>query len=174
MKSSNAEFIKSIIKDILAEMDKNKQKAKKEKRDWRLRNTRLLLKNYRMLSSHVNESVKTDLDYYADYVYDPSELNLHSVMKSKIKTARLLKFVDVQIESYKRYCFCGGEAMTRRFNVVDKLYLENTENILSQTDVAILYNIDESTVRRDERKAIEELSYYLFGIDSFFDLTEDA
>lgn len=168
MKSSNAEFIKSIIKDILAEMDKNKKKAKKEKRDWRLRNTRLLLENYRKLSSHVNESVKEDLDFYAEYTYDPSELDLHTLMKSKVKTTRMMRYFDSIFASYKELCQIEGYAAERRYKIVRRMFID--EQATTADKLAEFFNVDRSTVFRDVNKAIEELSIMLFGIDSFEDL----
>ncbi|PSJ63496.1 hypothetical protein C7J99_31520, partial [Brevibacillus brevis] len=43
----------TAVKAAIEFLEKEKQKQQKEKRDWRLRNTKLLLKHYRSFVSHV-------------------------------------------------------------------------------------------------------------------------
>lgn len=141
----------------------------KDQRDWRLRNTRLLLKNYRWLQKHCEEIID-DLDNYENVIFDPEELNLKALMKYKAKTKKMLDYFDATWGSYYAYCKNNGIAMQRRSEVLNKLYL--SQNKLNKVDLAELYNVDESTIRRDESRASKELSIFLFGIDSLDDLEQ--
>ncbi|MCI1904602.1 MAG: hypothetical protein LKJ03_11145, partial [Enterococcaceae bacterium] len=59
-----------IAKAVLKEH--KKITPEKDQRDWRLRNTRLLLKNYRWLQKHCEEIID-DLDNYENVIFDPEE-----------------------------------------------------------------------------------------------------
>ncbi|MEC5422382.1 HTH domain-containing protein [Virgibacillus sp. C22-A2] len=162
-----SEFIDEITKSVIKIIEKENNKAKKEKKDWRLRNTRLLLKNYRMLEEHC-KSVETDLEAYEEIVYEPEELELHALMKYKAKTAKMLLYFDDMFKAYYGYCYRAGEATQRRYQVLDRLYVSDNE--MSADDIAEYFNINARTVYKDVDKAIEELSVFLFGIDSIHDL----
>lgn len=162
-----SEIVELITKSVIKTIEKQQDKTEKEKKDWRLRNTRLLLKNYRMLEEHC-KSVEDELTNYEDIVYDPEELQLHSLMKYKAKTTKMLMYFNEMFKAYKNYCNRAGEATQRRFQVIDKLYISNNE--MSTEDIAEYFNINSRTVYKDVDKAIEELSVFLFGIDSINDL----
>lgn len=163
------EVLGEITKHVMKVIDKNDKKDQKEKKDWRLRNTRLLLRNYRMLNEHC-QGVEAELFAYEDIVYDPDELELHSLMKYKAKTAKMLLYFDEMFKAYGDYCNRAGEASSRRFQVIDRLYVSH--NKLTTAGVAEIFNINTRTVYKDADKAIEELSIFLFGIDSIQDLQE--
>ncbi|NSP41546.1 hypothetical protein HRE82_14410, partial [Enterococcus faecalis] len=55
--------IEIITAKVLEIQEKKKKETKREKRDWKLRNTNLLLKNYRMLKKHCDSIVPTIQDY---------------------------------------------------------------------------------------------------------------
>lgn len=140
-----------------------------EYRDWRLRNTKLLLKNYQLLVNHCNGIVE-DLQDYENVIFDPEDLNLQTLMKYKARTKKMLDYFDSIWKSYHLFCKQKGGNIYRRYTVINKLYiLENETKIV---DLAVYYGIDESTVRRDEKKATQELSIFLFGIDSLEELSD--
>lgn len=156
-----------ITNVILTEQNKQQEKFLKDKRDRRLRNTTLLLKNYQKLKRHC-ETIVGSLEVYEDSVYDPDELNLHSLMKYKARTAKMLDYFDVSFKVYSQYCKGKGIAAERRCSVIEKSYIQ--KQAMKKIDIAELYGLDERTIRRDEAKAIEELSVILFGVDSINDL----
>lgn len=159
--------IETITRTVAYRIDRaNREKAKQHK-DYRLRNTELLLKNYRMLRVHCNGIVE-DLEVYEDAVYDPSDLDLNSLMKYKAKTAKMLDYFDSIFRAYgelSKY----RDGMHRRYQIVARMYVRN-DCKQSANELASYFNIDRSTVTRDTKKAIDELSIMLFGIDSFDDL----
>lgn len=153
---------------IKAYEKKNKESTTVGYRDWRLRNTKLLLKNYQLLFNHCSEIVD-ELDGYENVIFDPDELNLQTLMKYKARTKKMLDYFDNVWEAYHRYCIQKGSNVYRRFKVLDRLYILESESKL--IDIADYYGVDERTIRRDERKATEELSVFLFGIDSLDELS---
>ena len=89
-------------------------------------------------------------------------------MKYKAKTKRMLDYFNSTWGSYKQYCTDKGDANLRRCLVLEKLYI--LPEPMKKVELAELLNLDERTIRRDETKATQELSIFLFGIDSLSDL----
>jgi hypothetical protein len=158
-----------IVEAVLKEQQKQDNKKKEHKKDWRLRNTKMLLKNYHLLQKHCDE-ITEDLEAFEEVIFDPEELNLRSLMKYKAKTKKMLDYFDNSWGSYQSYCKNRGSVYSRRCDVLYKLYISPNE--FTKIKIAELYNMDERTVRRDEKKALEELSVFLFGIDSLSDLEQ--
>lgn len=157
----------TAAKEALKVFERKKKEKQDHHRDWRLRNTRLLFKNYRLLVKHCEEVVG-DLEDYENIIFDPEDLNLQELMKYKARTKKMLNYFDTVWQSYSSYCTQKGEAVHRRCKVIEKLYIVNGSSKI--VDLADLYGVDERTIRRDEKKAISEMSIFLFGIDSLEDL----
>lgn len=157
-----------IAETVMKEQKKQEKRQQVERKDWRLRNTRLLLQNYRFLQKHCEE-IHEDLTDYEEIIFDPEDLNIQVLMKYKARTKKMLDYFDTIWGSYREYCVSVGGANERRMKVIQKRYISNTE--LSKFDLAEMFGVDESTIRRDEKKAVKELSVFLFGIDSLEDLT---
>lgn len=156
-----------IAETVLKEHQKLSKKEQAAEKDWRLRNTKLLLKHYQMLQKHCEE-ITEDLEDYEEIVFDPAELNLKALMKYKAKTKKMLDYFDATWGSYQGFCKDKGTAAHRRCDILYKLYISSAN--YNRVDLAEFYDVDERTVRRDESKAMEELSVFLFGIDSLADL----
>lgn len=161
------ELMSFIVKEVIKENDKRNEVERKHRKDWRLRNTSLLLKNYRKLKAHCDNVVE-DLEVYKDMVYDPKGLKLDTLMQYKTRTAKMLQYFDTIFKAYGEMSKYEGHSAERRYRIVSRMYVENQG--ASATELSEYYNIDRSTVTRDTTKAIEELSIMLFGIDSFEDL----
>lgn len=158
-----------IAEAVLKQQKKQEKKTETAEKDWRLRNTRTLLRHYLWLQKHSEEIIE-DLEDYEDIIFDPKELNLHALMKYKIKTKRMMDYFDATWGSYREYCKTKGGAVERRCEVIRKLYLQEPQ--MKKCEVADLYSLDERTVRRDEAKATQELAVFLFGIDTLADLEQ--
>lgn len=163
----STEQVEQIVKVVKRESEKHDKKKRKETKDYRLRNTTLLLKNYRMLKAHC-QGIEEELDEYENIVYDPSELNLNTLMRYKAKTRKMIEYFESVFKAYEELAKRNGETMWRRYQVVSKMYVMQEKQ--SADAVAEFYNIDRRTVFRDSKKAIEELSVLLWGVDSFDDL----
>lgn len=163
------EWLSIITNEVVKSHEHQKVIENKKREDWKLRNTSLLLKNYRMLKSHCNGIIE-DLEIYEAITYNSHELDLNTLMRYKAKTAKMLDYFESMLGSYKSHCDKMGESAQRRFKAIYKLYIDATA--MTKSEVGVILNVDESTIRRDEKKAIEELSIYLFGIESLNDLVD--
>lgn len=165
--SLDKQTLEEITKTVLKEMHKHQTKQNNQQKDRRLRNTKLLVENYRLLSKHC-EGIDAELEIYEELVYDPSQLNLHALMKYKAKTKKMLNYFDGMLSTYKDFCIKSGPMAERRYKMFYSLYID--EHKKSADDIAEYYNLDRSTVFRDAKKATEEMSIFLFGLDSLNDL----
>lgn len=157
-------------------IQKNKTKFRYDKR---LRNTRLLLKNYRSFVEHCDnakylienpikkeiekDSLKVQLfdDFYnlQDDAYIVS-----SILKSKEKTRIILDHINLCLDFFQAKALkTNNQEMIRRYNVISDLYIK--ENPMTYEEIAETEHISQKTVNRDRKKAIEELSVLIFGID---------
>mgnify|MGYP001232349112 CR=1 FL=1 len=152
---------------VMKEQKKHEGKSQAVKKDWRLRNTKLLLRHYRWLQLHCEEIIE-DLEEYEDVIFDPEELNLKALMKYKAKTKKMMDYFDATWGSYYSHSKNRGRMAQRRADVLYRLYISPDE--MKKVELADLHYVDESTIRRDESKATHELSIFLFGIDSLNDL----
>lgn len=156
-----------IAEAVLKQQKKQEKQQELPSKDWRLRNTKLLLRHYRWLEAHCDEIVE-DLEGYEDVIFDPEELNLKALMKYKAKTQRMMSYFDATWNSFYMHCKNRDAMARRRADVLYKLYISNAN--FKKVEIAEIYGVDESTIRRDESKATKELSIFLFGIDSLNDL----
>lgn len=66
--------------------------------------------------------------------------------------------------AYEWNCKKGSVEEQRRFKVLKKRYL--VEDKLTVKEIVELHSIDQSTVYRDTKQAIKDMSILLFGIDA--------
>lgn len=157
-----------IIADAVLKSQKKLEKEKqKKKQDWKLRNTKLLLKNYRMLSKHCEEIVE-QLEGYEGILFSSNELNLQTLMKYKAKTKKLMNYFNSTFSHYKDFCKSQGISGERKICALEKMYISNPK--MSAEQIAEYYNVDKRTIHRDLKKGIDELTIFLFGVDSLEDL----
>lgn len=91
-------------------------------------------------------------------------------MKYKARTKEMLDYFDLMFSSYNNYCRSNGDAAERRFDIIKSVYIEDGNFRKSKSEMASYYAIDFRTVDRDIKKATDELSIFLYGIDSLDDL----
>ncbi len=161
------EHLEIITKTVLDTVTVENKKAEKEKKDFRLRNTKLLLKNYHILKEHCTE-IEEELIIYDPIRFDAKEIEIESIMRSKEKTRKMIIYMDAMIEAYERYSKKAGEAADRRFKALYHYYISDFK--LSYNQLAELLNVHERTVRKDIEEARNELSVFLFGIMSMDDV----
>ena len=168
---SKVEITKTIIEEISSavakKLEAERKRKYKEDRDWKLRNTKLLLKNYHILKDHCRK-ISTEIDDYADSVFDPEDLELHSIMASKAKTRQMVWYIDEMLLAYERYANQAGEAAQRRFRTIREYHIGRK----TYEDIARATAVSERTVRRDLVDARREFSVFLFGIFAIEDLND--
>lgn len=157
-------------------MQKNKTKFRYDKR---LRNTRLLLKNYRSFVEHcdnakylVENPIKKEIEkdnlkvqLFDDfYNLQDDAYIVASILKSKEKTRIILDHINLCLDFFQAKAIkTNNQEMIRRYNVISDLYINETP--MTYEEIAEIDHISQKTVNRDRKKAIEELSVLIFGID---------
>lgn len=159
-------------KAAMETLEKERAKERKSRYDRRLRNTKLLLRNYRMFKEHCEAAVfdASQIDENAidilDLMWDRDggEMVVESIKKSAQRTAIIMRHIDAMVDLYAAYCYRSGKPEdARRFRVISALYIEGTPWTVSQ--VAAREQIDDRTVYKDVDAAVEKLSALIFGID---------
>lgn len=145
-----------------------KQKYEQEKHDRRLRNIKLLLRNYRSFKKHC-EDVKVEIDELNEQIglvaVDSEEFKLESIKRSKEKTLIMVKYTEKMMNVYEVLCLqdVDDPEAIRRFSIVRDLYISDAKETIIK--VAEKYGVAERTVYRDVDKASEALAILMFGID---------
>lgn len=159
-------------KAALATIEKEKQKERKSRHDRRLRNTKLLLRNFRMFKEHCRNAVfeASQLDENAVDILDMmwnrsgSDSFVESIKKSVQRTAIIMQHITEMLALYEVYCCKSPKAEdARRYRVIDALYI--ADDPLTAQQIAEREGIDLRTVYKDIDAAAEKLSALIFGID---------
>lgn len=152
------------------------QERKKElgkKADIRLRNTKLLLRNYHMLKEHAENSVfgRTQMEESAAdilesmmSIYD-NEVIIESIKRSATRTAVIVSHIETMFGLYAAYCekASNRDIEMRRYEVVWDMYM--AEYTLSAKEISEKQNISSRNVYEDIKVATERLSALIFGVD---------
>lgn len=160
---------KTALKEFEAEM----VKSKNERSDRRLRNTRLLLRNYRMFKAHaenaiydaqdVDEDAYDIIDLMSDRWQD-SDAIVESIKQSVARTVTIVSHIDAMLHLYEVYCTQSGSAEElRRWVVINGLYIK--EPPMTVKELANDNIVTERTIYRDIDVASERIAALIFGID---------
>lgn len=153
-----------------------RQEQKKEysrRADRRLRNTKLLLRNYRMLKEHAENSVfgrtqmeESALDILESMMsmYD-NEVIIESIKRSATRTAVIVSHIETMFGLYAAYCdkSPNRDIEMRRYEVLWDMYM--AEDTLSAKEAAEKQHVSKDTVYTDIRMATEKLTALIFGVD---------
>lgn len=150
----------------IAEYKKAEQEQQQVKVDNRLRNTKLLLENYRKFKKMAGK-VEGQIDNISRsaFIYETefNEMIVPSILESKQRTMAMVRFVDRMISEYKYECDCGNTDDVRRFNVSQRMYLIGDK--ITVPALATEFNISERTCYEDLKRAREEVAVLIFGVD---------
>lgn len=153
-----------------------KQEQKKEyscRADRRLRNTKLLLRNYHMLKEHAENSVfgrtqmgESAIDILESMMsmYD-NEVIIESIKRSATRTAVIVSHIETMFGLYAAYCdkSPNRDIEMRRYEVLWDMYM--AEDTLSAKEAAEKQHVSKDTVYTDIRMATEKLTALIFGVD---------
>lgn len=153
-----------------------KQEQKKEysrRADRRLRNTKLLLRNYHILKEHAENSVfgrtqmeESALDILESMMsmYD-NEVIIESIKRSATRTAVIVSHIETMFGLYAAYCdkSPNRDIEMRRYEVLWDMYM--AEDTLSAKEAAEKQHVSKDTVYTDIRMATEKLTALIFGVD---------
>lgn len=146
----------------------------KEIKNRKLRNTRLLLGKYRMLSEHIDNATfkKSQIEDaqaidWLNEMYDPNnkaDQIVDSIMNSALKTKIIVQHIDKMIDIYRIVCERDGAVkMQRRYDAFYGRYI--AEKRLRYETLAEKWNVDVRTIQNDIKEAVNDFSSLLFGVD---------
>lgn len=163
---NQAEVAEIAARVAIEVVQKEQNKLRKSQQDRRLRNTRLLLKNYRRFAVHA-ASLKTELseiDMLEQADMLDQDFAIESIKRSKERTIAIVKFVDQMIKVYQLLCETSGRPEDmRRYQTVYLMYI--SEERKTADEIAACHSCDRSTVFRDLKAAINALTALIFGVD---------
>ena len=152
-----------------------KLKEKRNRKDRRLHNTKLLIRHYRTFKEYVNnavfereESNEDALGAIEELMWEPrvtADMVVESIKRSAARTQIIINHIDGMINVYQDMCQkSNSEMKIRRSKVLYDMYISDT--VYSKEQIAEMYFNDKRTVYKDIDAACKELSVLLFGIDS--------
>ena len=174
-KKIDHETMKEIADIVIEKYKEEVERAKKTKFDKRLRNTKLLLRNFRELSQHSDsaiyeaaqvqdESLAEILEMMSGNFSGDNELYIDSIKKSSARTGIIIEHVREMMMLYESYCDRSQKPEDkRRYRTVNSLYIDETPKNVQQ--IAREEAIDERTVYKDVDAACEKLSALIFGVE---------
>lgn len=159
-------------KAAMEKMEKEKRDLHHKAVDRRLHNTKLLLRNYRMLRENADHSIygRSQMEESAADIlcsmmnlYD-DEVIVDAIKRSATRTAIILSHVDTMLELYETYCMKSGrEVDGRRYEIIKDMYIEMQPMTVKQ--IAKKWHVSQETVYTDLKIAVERLSALIFGVD---------
>lgn len=160
-------------KEALKTFNQERKKEYSGRADRRLRNTKLLLRNYHMLKEHAEKSVfgrtqmeESALDILESMMsmYD-NEVIIESIKRSATRTAVIVSHIDTMFGLYEAYCDRSPtrDIDMRRYDAVWDMYM--AQPTLSVKEIAEKHSLSKETVYADIKVAVEKLTALFFGVD---------
>lgn len=160
-------------REALKVFEQERKKEQGKRADRRLRNTKLLLRNYHMLKEHAENSVfgrtqmeESALDILESMMsmYD-NEVIIESIKRSATRTAVIVSHIETMFGLYEAYCgnAQNREIEMRRYEVVWDMYM--ADDTLSAKEIAEKQHMSKDNVYADLRVATERLTALIFGVD---------
>lgn len=168
-------FEKAAVAGAKAGIDKYEEELKSyqsKSKDRRYHNTKLLLRNYRMLQVNAESSVfgRTQMKESASDILESmmniynDEVIVESIKTSATRTAIIISHVQTMLDMYKIFCErSNNELDERRYDVIYGLYI--AEDKVTRKDLMKKWNVSSDTTYQDEKIATERLSALIFGVD---------
>ena len=166
-KAANAGAIAGIEK-----YENELKERQKKSRDDRYHNTKLLLRNYRMLQINAENSVfgRSQMqESAADILHNMLHLYVdtvivESIMSSATRRSIIVSLVRTMLDIYLICCErSGNEIDLRRYDIIYGLYISELK--ITRKELMKKWNVSSDTTYLDEKIAIERLSALIFGVD---------
>lgn len=164
------QIVKKAVEAAIEQVEKEKQKDQKDKHDRRLRNTNLLLKHYRSFKLHAKdlEDELDTLDQEPEDIIEQlyrDDFAVESIKRSKTRTLAMIKFIDRMVRVYKEICETKDRPEDlRRYQTIYDLYISDDKKTYEEIADCHVSNV--RTAYRDRKKAVEDLSILIFGVDA--------
>lgn len=177
------ELIEQLVTDGVAKgVKKGIEQAKNEERlkekityDIKIKNTRLLFKNYRNFVKACKQATFTEKDLESATVeeildklyctaYDEVTI-VQGILASKKRTEIIMTHIKKIINFYIFDADSSkNDEKRRRAHILEDLYIKGKKQP-AMSVLANRYHVSERQVHRDKNVAIEEIAIFMFGID---------
>lgn len=167
------ELKQEIVELVIETYNKEIESQRKRSFDKRLYNTRLLMEKYRNMMKYVEDAVYDAKQLTKDfelqtlletmtYGSDSYSFSVESIKERVGKTRIILDHVTKMLDYYRFRCESSNKQETMcKWETIRYLYLDKDEK--SVQDLAKMYHVDERTVYRYNRAALQDLSALFFG-----------
>lgn len=159
-------------KAAMEKLEQEKKSMYHKAVDRRLHNTKLLLRNYRMLRENADNSIygRSQMEESAADIlssmmnlYD-DEVIVDAIKRSATRTAIIVSHIDTMLELYEAYCSkSGNELDGRRYEIITDAYI--IEQPMTVKEIAKKWHMSKENVYSDIKIATERLSALIFGVD---------
>lgn len=174
------ELVRLIVKEAakvgaetaIKTLEAERKKLREEIVDARLRNTKLLLKNYRLFRSHAENAVY-ELEESIDTMQILEDLMMpgkdgsvivDSIKNSVARTITIVKHMETMLKLYQAFCYLSkSEIEERRWRVINALYIADKQSTISE--IAKSDGVVERVIYKDIDSASERISALMFGVD---------
>lgn len=157
----------------VAEFDRLQRERRAAEKDFRLKNTRLLIKKYRQLKDFVGNAVsdltqlldEEDLALLEAMGCENLKVNkVNSIKDRVIFTNTVIGHIETMLSVYKSKCKSSPkEEVKRRWRVLDAMYL--AEEASTPEVIAEAEHISDRMVYRDIEAAVRDISNLFFGLE---------
>lgn len=162
LKRNNVEVVNAFRK-VLSDHEKEMRQAERDKKRNMVKNTELLIVNFRKCKEMVRE---IDMDRYIDEgtFLGSEELTLETLEKYRMKTYKMVRHVEAMLVAYEWESNRGTEDEKRRCAVMKKRYVD--ERRMTVAEIMEYYHIGQSTVYSDTKRAFKDMASLIFGYDA--------
>lgn len=164
---------KFVTEKTISVFNEQLRERRAKVKDYRLKNTRLLMKKYRQMKDFTGNAVsdltqllsEEDLAFLESMGMESFETRrVQSIKDSVVFTQTVLGHIDTMLELYKNKCIASEmDDVQRRWRVLYSMYL--ADEIVTAEAVAEREHINDRTVYKILNSAIGDLSVLFFGID---------
>ena len=150
-------------------LEKAHQKEQKELKDRRLHNTRLLLRNYRMLRESCSKAIyqkehseKSTEEVIEDLMSMRASdgVIVNSIKESAERTGIIISHVDRMLDVFRMYCGKCGEKEKRQYKVIKSMYI--TKEGSSAAELAKKFGVSKVTIYDDIKTAEGKTFCFVF------------
>ncbi|KEF40429.1 hypothetical protein M670_00455 [Schinkia azotoformans MEV2011] len=152
-----------ITQEVIKQFKMQGKEQQKQEKDWRLKNTKLLLENYHRLKDHCDD-INQQVEEYKDTVFSLEELTIETLMKYRLKTAKMMRHFERMLRYFEEDCLNGTEEEQRRYKIIYHRYLNDDRSTVQQ--LCKILNVEQGTIYRDTKLAINDISVLLFGLSA--------
>lgn len=164
--------VEAGVKVALEQIEKERQRERSEMVDRRLRNTKLLLRNFRLFKAHSEHAIyegpcdETPQEILESLMMPGRDntLIVESIKKSVARTATIVQHTETMMNLYHAFCVTSGsDGELRRWRVVSGLYIEEPRKTVAE--LAKAEGVVERMIYKDIDAACETIAALMFGID---------